>query len=61
MSPYILSSFLASPQAELELLRKLSDVIIVNLFPRSYIDCLPLRHMLREVLACQGTRIILIN
>jgi len=54
MISYNLSSFLRSPQSELELVRKLADVMIVNLFPRSYVDCFLLRHALGELLACQG-------
>jgi PXA domain len=49
-----LPPFLASEQSELDLLRKLADIMMVNLLPRSYIDCLPLRHFFRELLACQG-------
>ena len=49
-----LPPFLASEQSELDLLRKMADVMMVNLLPRSYIDCLPLRHFFRELLACQG-------
>lgn len=51
---FTLSSFLRSPRSELDLLRKLADVLIVNLCPRSYVDCFLLRHALRELLACQG-------
>lgn len=54
MISFNISSFLRTPQLELELLRKLADVIIVNLFPRSYVDCFLLRHALGELLACQG-------
>uniref|UniRef100_A0A0P4YXH5 Sorting nexin-25 n=1 Tax=Daphnia magna TaxID=35525 RepID=A0A0P4YXH5_9CRUS len=53
MISFNISSFLRTPQLELELLRKLADVIIVNLFPRSYVDCFLLRHALGELLACQ--------
>lgn len=54
MISYNLSSFLRNPQSELELLRKLADVMIVNLFPRSYVDCFLLRHALGELLSCRG-------
>ena len=55
VGPTILSSFLRSRQSEKDLLRKLADVMIVNLFPRSYVDCFLLRHALRELLAIQGS------
>jgi len=53
--PITLSSFLRSRQSEKDLLRKLADVMIVNLFPRSYVDCFLLRHALRELLTIQGS------
>ena len=54
MVSFHLSAFLRSPRSELDLLRKFADVLIVNLFPRSYVDCFLLRHALRELLACKG-------
>lgn len=54
MVSFNISSFLRTPQSELELLRKLADVMIVNLFPRSYVDCFLLRHALGELLASRG-------
>lgn len=60
MVSFALSSFLRSPCTELDLLRKLADVLIVNLCPRPYVDNFLLRHALREVLACQGSFITLI-
>ena len=54
MVSFHLSAFLRSPRSELDLLRKLADVLIVNLFPRSYVDCFLLRHALRELIACKG-------
>ena len=55
MVSFHLSAFLRSPRSELDLLRKFADVLIVNLFPRSYVDCFLLRHALRELLACKGS------
>lgn len=54
VASFTLSSFLQNPRSELDLLRKLVDVMIVTLCPRSYIDCFLLRHALRELLASQG-------
>lgn len=54
MVSFNLLAFLRSPRSELDILRKLADVLIVNLCPRSYVDCFLLRHALGELLACQG-------
>ncbi|XP_020288174.1 sorting nexin-25-like [Pseudomyrmex gracilis] len=49
---FILSAHLMSPVAELEYLRKISELYILFLLPRSY-SLSPVKFLLREVLACK--------
>ncbi|KAL6259029.1 hypothetical protein P5V15_008952 [Pogonomyrmex californicus] len=49
---FILSAHLMSPVAELEYLRKISEVYILFLLPRSY-SLSPVKFLLREVLTCK--------
>ncbi|KAI4487636.1 hypothetical protein M0802_011992 [Mischocyttarus mexicanus] len=49
---FILSSHLMSPAAELEYLRKVSELYILFLLPRSY-SLSPAKFLLREVLTCK--------
>ncbi|XP_018044280.1 PREDICTED: sorting nexin-25-like isoform X2 [Atta colombica] len=49
---FILSAHLMSPVAELEYLRKISELYILFLLPRSY-SLSPVKFLLREVLTCK--------
>ena len=49
---FILSAHLISPAAELEYLRKLSELYILFLLPRCY-SLSPMKYLLREILACK--------
>ena len=49
---FILSAHLMSPAAELEYLRKLSELYILFLLPRCY-SLSPMKYLLREILACK--------
>lgn len=50
---FILSAHLMSPAAELEYLRKLSELYILFLLPRCY-SLSPMKYLLREILACKS-------
>lgn len=50
---FILSAHLMSPVAELEYLRKISELYILFLLPRSY-SLSPVKFLLREVLTCKS-------
>ncbi|XP_076663978.1 sorting nexin-25 [Andrena cerasifolii] len=49
---FILSAHLMSPAAELEYLRRLSELYILFLLPRCY-SLSPMKYLLREILACK--------
>ncbi|XP_022257280.1 sorting nexin-25-like [Limulus polyphemus] len=51
--PFVLSSFLISETRELEYLRQMSNFLLVLLLPSKYAHCQPVRHLLREILACK--------
>lgn len=50
---FILSAHLMSPVAELEYLRKISELFILFLLPRSY-SLSPIKFLLREILTCRS-------
>jgi sorting nexin-25 len=50
---FILSAHLMSPVAELEYLRKISELYILFLLPRSY-SLSPMKFLLREILTCKS-------
>ena len=51
---YTLVSYLANPERELQFLRSVAEVVIMILLPSDYSRCVPVRQLLREILACQG-------
>lgn len=50
---FYLRHYLQTPETELEFLRKVSEALMVVWLPQSYASCEPVRHLLREILACQ--------
>lgn len=50
---YELNAHLKSEEAELNFLRKISDLLLHLLVPKCYLDIKPLYHLLREILAVQ--------
>ncbi|XP_037094661.1 sorting nexin-25-like isoform X2 [Pollicipes pollicipes] len=50
---YTLVSYLANPERELQFLRSVAEVVIMILLPADYSRCVPVRQLLREILACQ--------
>eukprot|EP00095_Tigriopus_kingsejongensis_P007816 snap_masked-scaffold204_size260821-processed-gene-1.8 protein:Tk07816 transcript:snap_masked-scaffold204_size260821-processed-gene-1.8-mRNA-1 annotation:"sorting nexin-25" len=48
---FTISPHLVSAEREIEYLGKVSEALIIFLFPASYGSCLPIRHILREVFA----------
>ena len=51
---YTLVSYLANPERELQFLRSVAEVVILILLPPDYSRCVPVRQLLREILACHG-------
>ncbi|XP_033339530.2 sorting nexin-25 isoform X1 [Megalopta genalis] len=49
---FILSTHLMSPTSELDYLRRVSELYILLLLPRSY-SLVPIKYLLREILACK--------
>ena len=49
---FLLHPWLASEEREQEFLRKASEICLLHLLPDEYIKCQPVRHLLREILAC---------
>ena len=52
---------LSSPERERNFLRRLSEYLLLKCLPPRYYECLPLRTLLRELLACKGISVMLLN
>ena len=49
---------LSSPERERNFLRRLSEYLLLQCLPPCYYNCLPVRTLLRGILACKGEQIM---
>ena len=52
---FVLHSWLANEETEVQFLRKLCDALLILLLPSHYRGCISIRHLLREIITSSGT------